>query len=51
LDDANEDGACGLPSFVKLGDLYDQQGRRKQLSEALKGVLLILMLNRPLKIM
>ena len=51
LSDVLQDGLYGLPSCVRLCDVFDQQGRRKQLAETIKGVLLILAFNRSMKIM
>ena len=51
LGDSNQEGAYGIPSCMRLRDVFDQQGKRKQLADTLKGVLLILTLNRPIKVM
>jgi len=49
LDDADMNGKFGIPSCTALIETVDQQGKRKRLAEAVKGVCSILALPRAVK--
>jgi hypothetical protein len=50
LDDKDENGKFGIPSCQMLLDKTNQQGKRKRLSEALKGALAALSIPRSIKL-